>query len=162
MDLSQSPFSELGGRESARQENARNVTRGARRFLRAGGLSVLAELPLPNGRRADLVALSADGVIRIVEVKSSQADFRADRKWMAYRTHCDRFYFAVPSDLDASLFPADAGLIVADAYGAVLAREAPAHKLAPASRRAMLLRFAATAAERLYVASHRDELYGER
>lgn len=162
MDWAQPIFSDLGETESLRLENARNVTRGARRFLRASGFSILAELPLPNGRRADLVALSADGVIRIVEVKSSHADFRADRKWLAYRTHCDRFYFAVPQDLDMAAFPLDAGLIVADAYGAVLAREAPVHKLAPASRRAMLLRFAAAAAERLYVASHRDELRAER
>lgn len=161
MDLAQPAFLDTG-QQSARQENARNVTRGARRLLRASGFSILTELPLPNGRRADLVALSADGVVRIVEVKSSHADFRADRKWLDYRTHCDRFYFAVPHDLEAGAFPSDAGLIVADAYGAVLAREAPVHKLGPASRRAMLLRFAAVAAERLYVASHRDELRSER
>ncbi len=161
MDLAQPSFLATG-QDSVRLENARKVTRGARRFLRASGFSILTELPLPNGRRADLVALSADGVIRIVEVKSSQADFRADRKWLDYRMHCDRFYFAIPHDLEAGAFPADAGLIVADAYGAVLAREAPAHKLAPASRRSVLLRFAATAAERLYAASHRDELRSER
>lgn len=150
----------MSGLEGVRLENARTVTRGARRFLRASGFSVLAELPLPNGRRADLVALSADGVIRIVEVKSSLADFRADRKWLDYRSHCDLFYFAVPQELDADPLPSDAGLIVADAYGAALAREAPAHRLAPASRRAMLLRFAAAAAERLYAASFGDELRG--
>lgn len=141
---------------SLREESARLVTRGARRYLRAAGFSVLAELPLPGGRRADLVALSQDGVLRIVEVKSSLADFRADRKWMDYRHHCDRFYFAAPSDL-ADAFPADAGLIVADAYDALLLREAPEHKLAAASRKAMLLRFANTAAERLHLAAHRDE-----
>lgn len=161
MDWAQPAFLD-GGQESLRLENTRNVTRGARRFLRACGFSVLAELPLPDGRRADLVAMSADGIIRIVEVKSSHADFRADRKWMAYRTHCDRFYFAVPPELETGAFPEDAGLIIADAYGAALAREAPTHKLAPASRRAMLLRFAATAADRLYLASHRDELRNER
>lgn len=148
--------------ESVRQESARHVTRGARRFLRSAGLSILTELPLPGGRRADLVALSADGVVRIVEVKSSLADFRADRKWMDYRIHCDRFYFAIPRELSEDVFPADAGLIVADAHGAILAREAPVHKLAPASRRAMLLRFAGAAAERLYLASYREELRGER
>ncbi len=61
------------------------VTRGARRFLRASGFAVLGELPLPNGRRADLVALAPDGALRIVEVKSSRADFQADRKWTDYR-----------------------------------------------------------------------------
>ncbi|ATQ66971.1 MULTISPECIES: MmcB family DNA repair protein [Methylosinus] len=149
------PFPPAG--VSLREENARLVTRGTRRYLRAAGFSILTELPLPGGRRADLVALAPDGVIRIVEVKSSLADFRADHKWMDYRIHCDRFYFAVPGDLEPDVFPADAGLIVADGHGALLLREAPVHRLAPASRRAMLLRFAGAAAERLYLASHRDE-----
>ncbi len=52
------------------------------------------ELPLPSGRRADLVALGGDGEIIIVEIKSSVADFRADQKWMEYRLHCDRLFFA--------------------------------------------------------------------
>jgi hypothetical protein len=140
-----------------RPESTRNVTRGARRLLRASGFAVLAELPLPNGRRADLIALSSDGVLRIVEIKSSWADFRADRKWLDYRAHCDRFYFAIPHELPGDDFPPDAGLILADAHGAMLERESPLHKLAPASRRAMLLRFAATAAERLYMSAYRDE-----
>jgi hypothetical protein len=142
---------------SLREENSRLVTRGVGRYLRAAGFSILTELPLPGGRRADLVALATDGVLRIVEVKSSLADFRADRKWMDYRLHCDRFYFAIPGDLAEDAFPADAGLIVADAHGAILLREAPLERLAPASRKAMLLRFAGAAAERLYLASHRDE-----
>lgn len=153
--LGSTPASSRG--ESLREENARLVTRGARRYLRAAGFSILTELPLPGGRRADLVALSSDGAIRIVEVKSSLADFRADHKWMDYRIHCDRFYFAIPQDISADVFPADAGLIVADAHGALLLREAPVHRLAPASRKAILLRFAGAAAERLYLASHRDE-----
>jgi hypothetical protein len=140
-----------------RPEYTRNVTRGARRFLRAAGFSVLSEFPLPNGRRADLVALSGDGLLRIVEVKSSIADFRADAKWLHYRPHCDQFYFAVPPEMEAAGLPLDAGLLLADAHGGMLAREAPTHKLAPASRRAMLLRFASLAADRLHHELHRDE-----
>lgn len=131
-----------------RPETTLHVTRGARRFLRACGFAVLGEMPLPNGRRADLVALAPDGALRIVEVKSSRADFHADRKWSDYLAYCDRFYFAASAELDASLFPPDAGLILADAHGGVLAREAPALRLAPASRRAMLVRFGALAADR--------------
>ena len=134
------------------------VTRGARRFLRACGFAVLGELPLPNGRRADLVALAPDGALRIIEVKSSRADFQADRKWTDYRDYCDRFYFAAPAELDVELFPADAGLIVADAHGGMLAREAPALRLAPASRRAMLVRFGALAADRYCALAFGDEL----
>ena len=85
------------------------VTRGARRFLRACGFAVLGELPLPNGRRADLVALAPDGALRIIEVKSSRADFQADRKWTEYRAYCDRFYFAAPAELEWSFFPPTPG-----------------------------------------------------
>ncbi len=147
-------FEPAGGRPDA----TRSVTRGARRFLRACGFAVLGELPLPNGRRADLVALASDGGLRIVEVKSSREDFRADRKWTHYRDYCDRFYFAVPAEMDVAPFPEDAGLIVADAHGAMMAREAPILRLAPASRRAMLVRFGAMAAERYCALAFGDEL----
>jgi hypothetical protein len=135
----------------------RCVARGARRYLRACGFSVVCEAPLPNGRRADLVALAPDGVLRIVEVKSSYADFRADLKWPHYRDFCDRFYFAIPTSLDPAIFPEDAGLLVADAHGALLVREAPALPLAPARRRSMLLRFAMMAADRYCLLAFGDE-----
>lgn len=140
-----------------RPDATRHVTRGARRYLRACGFAVIGELPLPNGRRADLVALAPDGGLRIVEVKSSIEDFRADQKWSFYRDYCDRFYFAIPAGLDGAPFPADAGLIVADAHGAMLAREAPVLRLAPASRKAMLVRFGALAAERYCALAFGDE-----
>jgi hypothetical protein len=48
------------------------------------------------------------------------------------------------------IMPQDAGLIVADAYGAEILREAPEHKIAAATRRAILMRFAHAAAHRLH------------
>lgn len=143
--------------DCGRPEITRHVTRGVRRLLRASGFAVLTEFPLPSGRRADLVGLSNDGIFRIVEIKSSSADFRADRKWLDYRAHCDLFYFAIPLDLSSREFPGDAGLILADAHGAMFEREAPMHKLAPAGRRAMLVRFGALAAERLHCAVFQEE-----
>ena len=126
------------------------VARGVRRLLRSLGYSTLPEVALPSGRRADLVAVSGDSSIHIIEIKSSIADFRADQKWPDYRAHCDRLYFAIPEEMPQDLLPPDAGLIVADAYGAMVLREAPEHRLAPATRRAMLLRFAQTGADRLH------------
>lgn len=123
--------------------------------MRACGFAVIGELPLPNGTRADLVALAPDGGLRIVEVKSSLEDLRADQKWTRYRDYRDRFYFAIPMALDVELFPEDAGLIVADAHGAMLAREAPS--LRRASRKAMLVRFGALAAERYCALAFGDE-----
>ena len=110
---------------------------------------MVPELPLPSGRRADLVALGGDGEIIIVEIKSSVADFRADRKWMEYRLHCDRLFFATIADVPGKIFPPDAGLIVADAFGAAILCEAPEHRLAAATRKAVMLRFAHAAAHRL-------------
>jgi hypothetical protein len=134
-----------GGRAAA----AAALARGTARLLHALGFCTIAELPLASGRRADLVALSAEGEIVIVEIKSSIADFRADHKWLDYRRHCDRLFFATALGVPVEIFPADAGLIVADAFGAAIEREAPEHRLAPATRRSMTLRFARAAAGRL-------------
>jgi hypothetical protein len=125
------------------------VARGTTRLLHALGFSVVSELPLASGRRADLVALRADAAIWIVEIKSSVADLRADRKWMDYRAHCDRLFFATTLDVPCGIFPADAGLIVADAFGASIVGEAPEHRLHAATRKSMMLSFARAAALRL-------------
>jgi hypothetical protein len=110
----------------------------------------VTELPLANGRRADIVALCPRSRLLIVEVKSSVADFRADVKWPDYRDHCDALYFAIGPETPAGIMPEDAGLIIADAYGAQILRPAPEHRLAPATRREMLVRFARAAADRLH------------
>jgi hypothetical protein len=125
------------------------VARGTCRLLRSLGFACVSELPLASGRRADLVALGSDGELVIVEIKSSLADFRADEKWPEYRWHCDRLFFATASHVPPDIFPEDAGLILADGYGAEIVREAPEHRLAGATRRSMLMRFAQTAAFRL-------------
>ena len=130
-------------------ETALAIARGTARWLRAMGFSCLSEMPLPSGRRADLVALNERGEIWIVEIKSSLADLRADDKWPDYRLHCDRLFFAFTQEMSCDLFPGNTGLIVADAYGAHLHCEAPEHRLPAATRKSMMLRFATTAAQRL-------------
>ena len=142
------PVAPIDGRQS---ETALFVARGTRRFLRALGYATVTEMALRSGRRADLVALGGDGTILIVEIKSSVADFRADHKWRDYRMHCDRLYFATTARVPPEIFPDDAGLIIADGYGAALVRDAPEHRLPPATRRMVTLRFAQLAAHRLHV-----------
>ena len=110
---------------------------------------VVSELPLASGRRADLVALGSAGDIWIVEIKSSVADFRTDRKWMEYRMHCDRLFFATTTDVPCEIFPTDTGLILTDPFGASIVCEAPEHRLHAATRKSMLLSFARAAALRL-------------
>jgi hypothetical protein len=136
----------VDGRQSS---TALAIARGATRLLHSLGFSVVSELPLTSGRRADLVALGGDGEIWIVEIKSSLADLRADQKWMDYRLHCDRLFFATTLDLPCEVFPDDTGLIVADAYGATIVCEAPEHRLHAATRKNMMLSFARAAALRL-------------
>jgi len=136
----------VDGRQSA---TALAVARGTTRLLHSLGLCVISELPLPSGRRADLVALGADGTVWIIEIKSSVEDFRADEKWMDYRLHCDRLFFAVAPAFPREVLPADTGLIIADRYGGEVVREAPEHRLAGARRKAMTLRLVHTAASRL-------------
>jgi hypothetical protein len=142
-------------------DTALPVARGTRRMLRRLDYATLTELPLLSGRRADIVALAQDGTILIIEVKSSVADFRADQKWPFYRAHCDRLYFAIPHGVPSEIMPQDAGLILADAYGAEIVREAPLHKMAAATRRAILLRFAKAAAHRLH-SVHDPQLFEPR
>src|SRR5262245_12561435 len=128
---------------------AQAIARGTTRLLHSLGFSVVGELPLASGRRADLVALGGNGEIWIVEIKSSVADFRADQKWMDYRQHCDRLFFATTLDVPCDIFPKDAGLIVADAFGASIVCEAPEHRLHASTRKCLMLAFARAAALRL-------------
>jgi hypothetical protein len=147
----------VDGRQSP---TALAIARGTARYLHALGYGVVSELPLPSGRRADLVALGGDGEILIVEIKSSVADFRADQKWMDYRLHCDRLFFATIVDVPCEIFPSDAGLIVADAFGAAIVCEAPEHRLATARRKTVMLRFAHAAALRLQALADPQGPYG--
>jgi hypothetical protein len=100
------------------------------------------------------MALDAKGQFTIVEIKVSKADLVGDCKWTDYLEHCDHFFWAVPPSLAALLheerfLPGEAGLIVADRYDAAIVREAAHRPLAPARRKAELLRFARRSARRL-------------
>jgi len=136
----------VDGRQS---QTALAVARGTARLLHPHGFCVVSEFPLASGRRADLVALGSGGEIWIVEIKSSVADFRADQKWMDYRMHCDRLFFATTVEVPCEIFPKDTGLIVADGFGAEIVCEAPEHKLHAATRKSMILGIARASSLRL-------------
>lgn len=133
----------------ARPDITRAVCRGAARHLREHGYAVVKEMTFANGRRGDIVALSPSGELLVVEVKSGLADYRIDGKWPDYRDYCDAFLFAVAPDFPQEILPDDVGLIIADAYGGALIREAPRHPLAPARRKALTIAFGRLAAARL-------------
>jgi hypothetical protein len=125
------------------------LARGVTRLLVDHGLAPALEVPLANGRRADVMALSAHGEIWIVETKSCVADYACDAKWPDYLDYCDRFFFGVAEDFPRDLIPEEAGLIVADGFGGAILRESPARTLAGARRKAVTLHFARLAAQRL-------------
>lgn len=134
---------------------ARDVARGVGRMFCREEKFALCEVPLPNNRRADMVAIDAAGLITIIEIKVSRADLLGDGKWPDYLDYCDLFYWAVPAGFGLEPFAAEgrgperSGLIVADRYDAQVMRPAPLTKLAPARRKAETLRFARRAARRL-------------
>ena len=134
---------------------AQDVARGVTRLFFRSDYFALCEVPLPNGRRADLFAIGPKGQLVIVEIKVSRADLIGDQKWPDYLDYCDQFYWAVPTGFRLDPFDAAdrgcdcAGLIVADRYDAAIVREAPVQALAAARRKAETLRFARRAARRL-------------
>jgi hypothetical protein len=148
----------VDGRQS---KTALAIARGTSRLLHAHGFCVVSELSLASGRRADLAALDASGEIWIVEIKSSVADLRADGKWMDYRLHCDRLFFATCQEVPCEIFPPDTGLIVADAFGGYFHCEAPEHRLPAPTRKSMMLAIARAAALRLQALADPHGPYGQ-
>jgi hypothetical protein len=135
--------------EASYLQRALGIRRATARLCGRLGWAPLHEMPLPNGRRADILALRPDGSFACIEVKSGPRDFLTDLKWPDYRAFSDALFFAVDADFPQALLPAEAGLIVAAGLEADLLREAPSHPLPGARRRALLHRFALLAAGRL-------------
>lgn len=131
---------------------ALRVQRGAMRMLRERhDMACYAEVPLSNGRRADILAVGPKGEIWIIEIKSSLIDFQVDRKWPEYREFSDKFFFAKPPELDAGIFPESEGLIVADGHDGAILRDSPETPMAPARRKALMLKLARMGADRIHV-----------
>jgi hypothetical protein len=130
---------------------ALRVQRGVMRLLREQfDFACLAEVPLANGRRADVLGIGPKGEIWIVEIKSSLLDFQVDAKWPQYKDFCDRFYFAKPPELDPDIFPVTEGLLVADGHDGAVLRAAEDFPLPGARRKALLLRLARLGADRIH------------
>lgn len=142
-------FQDVSSAANPAIDDAQALMRGAARLFWQFGYSAMPEFTLPDGRRADLFCLGRKGEIAIVEVKSGVADFRADNKWRDYAEYCDAFYFAVSERFPHDLIPDEAGLIVADGFGGAIIRESSETVIKPARRKAVTLKFARNAADRL-------------
>ena len=138
------------------------VARGVSRLFLRNQIVVQPEVSLRNNRRADLMGLSNKGEIIIVEIKCARADLLGDQKWPEYLEYCDRFFWAVPAGFDLSplqndaFIPERAGLIIADAYDAEIARPAALVPLVPARRKTETQRLARLAMRRLMGISDPD------
>ena len=126
-----------------------SITRGVCQLLTDSNYAVMREFSLASGRRVDVAGLNKVGHFVIVEVKSSVPDFRNDDKWHNYLEFCDYFYFAVNADFPSSLLPSGHGLIIADAFNAIIERDSPKAAMNAQRRRAQTVRFARAAASRL-------------
>ncbi len=151
-DEAATPAHAFAIRDGRHSDAAADIARGTMRLLAGLGMTPILEFTLANWRRADVAAIGPKGEIWIVEVKSSRADFEADQKWPDYLDFCDRFLFAVDPTFPTEILPEEAGLILADRYGGEVVREAPEERLAASRRRAVTLRFARVAAQRLHAA----------
>ena len=131
------------------------VTRGAVRLLHSLGYAAVCELPLTNGRRADVVGVDKAGEVAIVEVKSGLADFRSDKKWQQYLPYADAFYFAVDEHFPMEVLgeeeslPDVTGIIISDGFDGEIIRPAAARKVHPSRRKTLHLKMARVAATRL-------------
>ncbi|GAB5487600.1 MAG: MmcB family DNA repair protein [Parasphingorhabdus sp.] len=129
-------------------EGARAVARGVARMFFRHDILVQSEVSLRNHRRADLMGLDAKGQIVIVEIKVARGDLLGDQKWIEYLDFCDRFYWALPPELDASpleqkgFLPERCGVIIADSYDAEIIRPAATHSLGAARRKVETMRLA--------------------
>ena len=128
---------------------AAEVARGVSRLLLEDGYSPILEFTLPNGRRLDVAAIGPGGEMLGVEIKVALADLRGDNKWPEYLEYCDLFYFAIPPDFPDEHVPPGTGLIVADKYGGAIVRPAIPAPVHASRRKAVTLRFAKVAADRL-------------
>jgi hypothetical protein len=128
---------------------AAEVARGVSRLLIQEGYSPILEFTLANGRRLDVAALGSDGTVVGVEIKVAIPDLRGDMKWPEYLEFCELFYFAIPPDFSDEYVPPNTGLIVADRYGGAIVRPSPVAQIHASRRKAVTLRFAKVAAERL-------------
>lgn len=133
---------------------AGDVARGIGRLFARNDIWCLAEVPLKNGRRADLMGIDAKGLIVIVEIKVARADLLGDAKWPDYLDFCDRFYWGLPPALDRAPLeseayrPATCGVIVADGYDAEILRPAALEPLVAARRKTQVEHLARTAMRR--------------
>ena len=127
--------------------NTERITDAIARSYYEQGDGVLREFKLRVKRRVDLITINDKGWITIIEIKSSLADFRNDKKWNEYIEWADQFYFGVAHNFPINILPKEHGIITTDGYDIYEVQPSPVQKL-NGSRRNTLFRKLAKAAMR--------------
>ena len=127
--------------------NTQRITDAIARSYYEQGDGVLREFKLRVKRRVDLITLNDEGLITIIEIKSSVSDFRSDKKWNEYIDWADQFYFGVAQNFPIDILPKEHGIITTDGFDTYEARKSPVKKL-NGSRRNTLVRKLARASMR--------------
>ena len=135
--------------KSETSKNLSRIARGVMRHFAQIGMHSLSEFSPARGLRVDIITLGMANEIWIVECKSSQGDFKSDKKWRNYLDWCDRYFWAVDAKFPINILPSDTGLIIADAYDASIFRDAPLNKLSAARRKKITKSIARSACNRL-------------
>lgn len=60
---------------------------------------VFKEVKLNDKLRCDIMAISYDETVTIMELKTCKEDFKHDNKWDKYLDYCDYFYFFCPDNV---------------------------------------------------------------
>ena len=83
-----------------RKHKAKLIRHEVSKYLSKKGLSCHYEVGVNRwGKlRADVFAFNYKRNVTIVEVKSSMADYKTDKKWQGYLPYCNSLYFAFDSD----------------------------------------------------------------
>ena len=127
--------------------DTQRITDAIARSYYERGDGVLREFKLRVKRRVDLVTINDKGWITIIEIKSSVADFRHDKKWNEYIEWADQFFFGVAHNFPIDILPKEHGIITTDGFDIYTVQPSPVQKL-NGSRRNNLVRKLAKASMR--------------
>lgn len=68
-------------------------------FYKHGTYILFKEVHVHEHYRVDLLNLSWDDSVQIIELKSCREDFLADHKWENYLNYCNKFWFMCPKNV---------------------------------------------------------------
>ena len=129
--------------------NTQRITDAIARSYYEQGDGVLREFKLRVKRRVDLITLNDEGLITIIEIKSSVSDFRSDKKWNEYIDWADQFYFGVGHNFPIDILPKEHGIITTDGFDIYEAQTSPVQKLNGSRRNTMVRKLSKASMRRI-------------